>query len=167
MSNRVGNSFHSPFAGAMLFLGVISCTYDPGNELTFREVDQIPVTGTFSLDTIAESDTIILYQTSDINFTVDLDRGEIKEVQAYAEGRKLESYVTDGKGAARVYVGYGGLSTGTYALSLEIISSTASKSVADNLGLETTTIKKSWPLKVDIDPPPTPDLKFSVSYGFL
>lgn len=167
ISNRVENFFGSSFAGTILFFGVTSCAYDPGNEVTFRQVEQIPVVATFSLDSIAEGDTIILYQTSDIKFSVDVDRGEVKGVYAYVSDRKLDSYLADGRGSARVYVGYGGLATGTHTLSLEIISSTATQSIADNLGLETVTIKKSWPLKIDIDPPPAPNLKFSAQDGFL
>jgi hypothetical protein len=164
LSYKIRNASYLFF---VILIILMSCTYDPGNEITFKQIDPVSVTGTFSLDDIPEGDTIVLYQTLDLKFTIGVDKGEIKGVRAYANTKQLEAYVNNGKGTLKLYVGYGGLGTGTYALTLEIISSAATNSIADNLGLETRTIKKSWLVKVDIDPPPIPNLKFSQAGGFL
>ena len=167
ISDNLSNFLRCSCACGIFLLGAMSCTYDPGNEITLRQIEQIPVRATFSLDSMTEGDTIILYQTSDIRFSIGVDKGEVKGVGAYISERRLDSYVADGSVTARVYVGYGGFASGTYTLSIEVISTTATGSVADKLGLETSTMRKSWPLKIDIDPPPTPNLKFSSSDGFL
>ena len=154
--------------GSAVLLCPISCNYDPGDEITFHQIERVPPIASLSLNGIPPGDTILLFQSADIGFSAGVDKGEIKHIEARVDNRTIESYISnEGQGSFRIYVGSGGLASGTYRLSLEIVSTAATNSIADKLGVETVTTTRVWPLRVDIDQPPAPELVFSESNGFL
>jgi hypothetical protein len=155
---------------AFLFAFVWSaCTYDPGNEITVRQIEKANPVSTLVLPDFKAGDTVFLFQTTDIKFKVGVDKGEIKGVRLSlrSDGANSVLISSEPEGLLRIYVGYGGLSTGVYTATVEIESTAATNSIADRLGKEIVTTVQTFPIKVDTEPPPVPKITLSESNGFL
>jgi hypothetical protein len=154
-----------------IFLVVLAwsaCTFDPGNEITVREVEKPNTVSTLSLTDIKPGDTIFLFETTDIKFKVGVDKGEIKNVRIGTTQASANVAVNnEGEGVVRIHVGSGGLRTGTYTVMLEIESTAGTNSMADRLGQETIITVQTFPLKVDTEPPPVPTISLSEVNGYL
>jgi hypothetical protein len=109
---------------------------------TEKEVTDPQVT---VVDLNLEQDTIYLFTSRDVTFRFTSSNQEIEAVKFIIDGTEKGVY-SSGEGVFQL--DYGSLEEGGHTLSLEVITSSGSNSIADILGVEGYLFSNSWTLNV-------------------
>ncbi|MBI3220865.1 MAG: hypothetical protein HYZ44_15225 [Bacteroidetes bacterium] len=140
-----------------------SC-YFSQDQTYFKEVEQkIPVSS-ISLNGYNNNDTIYLYSNIGFNYNITLGAGNLEKVSALLAGKEVFS---SNQSSGQFYLSYPTINTGVYELKVQFVSSSTTGSLASIAGVEKYQIWRKWILKVDLDPPPKPEIIFSDINGFL
>ncbi len=140
-----------------------SCTYEPEIDF-FKEIELSEPKASISLNGFSNSDTIQLFSGAEFNFTVGVERGNIQIVQVLFNDTKL---METGSTSGNFTLGYPHVKTGTFELKIQLITTSGSGSFADQVGVELFQVWRKWVVKIDVDIPPKPVIKFSTENGFL
>jgi len=153
------------FLVSFLMILALGCTFSPVDEY-YKDIKKPDFNSTkysISLDEHKDGDTIYLYNSPDFKYNIQIPQGTIRQVTVnLGNSQVYSSYKLSG-----VFNMSGYLHTGIFEMKIEYIVSSGTGSLADVAGSENLKVWKKWILKIDINPPPAPNVKASVVNGFL
>ncbi|MBL0743884.1 hypothetical protein [Chryseolinea lacunae] len=155
---------HIPRLWVVLPLLVLAaCTFAPEEEY-FKPVDRPDPVVSIELNDYLGADTIFVYGRSRLGYSIDRDKGILRNVQILIDDDVIYSgEMVNGAFDIDHYL----LRTGIFELKIQILVSSGTGSLADKENAENYLVWKKWILKIDVEPPPAPSLRFSVVNGFL
>lgn len=140
-----------------------SCTFTPNEEyvnpIEPHGLGQVSIT----LNEYDDRDTIYLWGPADFFYDIEIDSGRIKSLKVVFAGLDYPQTSVKGKFGIEGSL----LKTGTYELRIEFIATPGTGSLADKVGAEDYQVYRTWILKIDVSPPPTPILRLSKQDGYL
>lgn len=154
-------------------IGLSACTFTPEGE-NLVTISKTPPQTLVSLLHYKDNDTIAIYNPTTFQYTIETDKGNISSVKVLLNDKDYKTlysssgtFSIDNNMLTPQYGNYNVLATGYAVLKIMFDVSSGTGSLADKAGQEHYEVWHTWVLKVDVDPPPTPKLKFSNENGFL
>ncbi|HEY5744908.1 MAG TPA: hypothetical protein VIU12_02420 [Chryseolinea sp.] len=152
------------FAVALaLCIIMLACTYDPKSE--YINPIEPPTLEDFdiSLNDIANGDTIELFGSGTFSYRATTGKGVIDRVRiTLGDQYVAESNASTGS----FYLSNSNLRTGVWELKIDVITSSGSGSLAEKVQAEQVEVWRKWIVKIDVAPPPQPDLRLSEENGY-
>lgn len=128
----------------ILFLLLSGCEYPLSGD-NFVDIKQPDATHNFNLSLYSETDTIRIYSTSIINYTINTNGLQLLGAQFSLNGKSWN--VSDAAGSFSIRPE--DFEPGVYTLSLSIASHSGTGSIADQSGLEGYTATRKWIFLID------------------
>ncbi|SHG79190.1 hypothetical protein SAMN04488109_1857 [Chryseolinea serpens] len=141
---------------------MLACTYDPKSEY-INPIEPASLENfDISLNDIPNGDTIELFGSGTFSYTATTGKGVIDRVRITMG----DQYVTESNTATGTFSLANYLRTGVWELKIDVITSSGSGSLAEKLQAEQVEVWRKWIVKIDVAPPPQPDLRLSEENGY-
>lgn len=145
-----------------LLFAASACTYTP-DETFFKEVEQKQPTANITLDNVPQGQDIYLDDGATFSLNIQTTV-TVSKTEVFIDTKKIAEF---NSGAGSFSIGLEDLKTGSYELKIVITTNSGTGSLADKSGTETVQLWKTWPLVIDVDPPPVPVLTQTEQNGFV
>ena len=152
------------FRWPLLCLALLGCTWSTDDEF-FKEVPEFDGSAFVSLDQYNTTDTIYLYGYTEFQFQVAIEDATIKEARVLLDDKEI--FRTPAAGGKFSINPRSPVIEGEHDLTIAFISATHTGSLASKLEAEFMSVWRTWKVKVDLAPPPKPEIFLSSENGYL